>query len=583
MAQATQLQQRGDYAAAETLFRRILHQDPQHSGAVHFLGLLAHQTGQSERAIELMQKSLSLEPHNSGFLSNLGGVLLACGKPQDASEYFRKALEINPSNAEAWQNLGSALDAGGLTMDAIKCWHQALAINPRLFDVYLQLADAFIKFGWREEAIATYNDALTVRPENPEVLARCGALLAEQGQIEKGMDFIDQAIARQPDLPLAHFNKGVLCEQVGDFPHARTELRKAIELDKEFYQAYVMLAGISHLAKDDPLVQKLEAACKEKHGKETGRLINVNFALAKVLHDNKQYDQAIEHYNEGNRLWRRNFSYSTQAQTRHFERIKSVFDQQFLQRNSNNISQLPIFIVGMPRSGTTLLEQTLARHPQIHGGGELTILHNELRYQFGPPQNHEKMFTGIATLSDNELGALADICAHKMQALAPHARRVIDKMPSNFAYLGLLHVLFPNACFIHCRRDPMDTCFSCYTTLFSQNHEYTYDLTELGEFYNLYEDMMQYWRESLPKERILEVQYEDVVTNTESTLRQIVEHCHLPWDNELLNAPDAKNVVRTASVYQVRQPIHRNSVGRWRHYEAHLGPLKAALQSRQPN
>jgi len=259
--------------------------------------------------------------------------------------------------------------------------------------------------------------------------------------------------------------------------------------------------------------------------------------------------------------------------------MQQVYGPAFIARAGRfgNPSEKPLFIVGMPHSGTSLLEQILTCHPEVYGGGEMTFLHAELRRRMGPRLLGD--FAGaVMAFSDAEWAELGTSLLSHLDRMAPLARRVTDKMPSNFMMLGLLHGLFPNARIIHCRRNPLDTCISCFTTSFKQGHKFTNDLRELGEYYRLYQEAMAYWRQVLPPHVLYEVDYENLVADMESEVRKLLAHSGLEWDARCLDFQQNQRAVNTASVYQVRQPIYSTAIGRWKRYAAHLGPLLEALE-----
>jgi hypothetical protein len=231
----------------------------------------------------------------------------------------------------------------------------------------------------------------------------------------------------------------------------------------------------------------------------------------------------------------------------------------------------------MPRSGTTLVEQILASHPQVHGAGELTALETILIDQLGARLSPIDRARRLADLSAGDLAAMGGAYISRIRALAPGALRVTDKMPANFRFAGLIRLMLPNARIIHCRRDPVDTCLSCYARKFSRGQPYAYDLRELGLYYRAYDALMAHWRRLLPMDRLIEVRYEQVVGDLEGEARRMIAFLDLAWDDACLTFHRTRRPVRTASVNQVRQPLYRTSVARWRPYEKHLGPLLDAL------
>jgi hypothetical protein len=315
-------------------------------------------------------------------------------------------------------------------------------------------------------------------------------------------------------------------------------------------------------------------------GKRDGRVLDrmrLEFALGKAWMDAGDEGRAFAHFDAGNRLKRDSLSYDVEADVARIEAIGSAFSPDLMRRDggAGDRSELPILIVGMPRSGTTLIEQILASHPDVHGGGELAQL-GALIGEFLGGADFQQW---LANLKPERLAELGRAYCGQLAGLAPGRLRVTDKTPANFLYAGLIHLMAPNARIIHCRRDARDTCLSCYTTLFSAGQQFTYDLGELGAYYRSYTGLMDHWRELLPPDRFTEVRYEDVVADLESEARRLVAFCGLAWDDACLDFHKTGRQVRTASANQVRQPLYGHSVGRWARYGDHLAPLTAALDA----
>ena len=312
--------------------------------------------------------------------------------------------------------------------------------------------------------------------------------------------------------------------------------------------------------------------------------MRLHFALGKALADLGRHDQSFGHLLAGNTIKRQQIVYEEEKVLRSFERAQAEFTPKLVQdsRGLGHPSPVPVFIVGMPRSGTTLVEQMLASHPKVFGAGEVDYFADalaELRGSAGAPLGlaHE-----VPRVVGAELRQLGAAYFERISAEAPAAQRITDKMPQNFRLAGLIHLALPNARIIHCRRDPIDTCLSCFSLLFAGEQPYSYELGELGRFYRGYERLMEHWRRVLPKEVMLEIDYEDLVTDFENRARQILAHCDLEWNDACLTFYKTQRPVNTASMIQVRRPIYRSSIGRWRPYERMLGPLLEALELGKP-
>lgn len=575
---AIQYQQQGDYPQAERLFRAILARDERQPEALHYLGLLAHQTGRDPLAEELLRKSLALAPANSGFYYNFAGVLAAGGRGNEAVPQYQRALELDPDDARAWHKLALTLRSLGHPEDAIECWQRCLKVKPDFVEAWLTLAETYQSLGLTAEEFDATQKAYALDSRSHVTALPLARALVDQGRYAEAAELVDGVIAKEPGVPFAYYDKGVVLTALGQFSEAGRQYAKALALAPDYFQVYVNYVAIRKFDLDDPVVKRLESCLRKSGGGEPDSGVNVNFALGKVYQDHQQYARAFGCFRTGNRLYRAKVNYSTESQRHYYDDIRGCLDADFIKRNraADNASQTPVFIVGMPRSGTTLVEQILARHPQVHARGELTVLSSVLRRRLGV-DFRLNFAPSLVKIAPPELQQLGRQYLEQLTAPAGSAARVTDKMPSHFALLGLIHVLFPQARIIHCRRDPLDTCVSCFTTLFKNGQAFSYDLRELGEYYCLYEQMMAHWRALLPRDAIFDIQYEALIHEPEVWTRKLVEHCGLPWDPACLEFSAARRAVSSASAFQVRQPLYSSSVGRWRVYAEYLEPLRAAL------
>ncbi|HEY4128926.1 MAG TPA: sulfotransferase [Gammaproteobacteria bacterium] len=578
IGRAVGLQQRGDYAAAEKIYAEVLAADPRQADAQQFMALLAFQTGREALSEIHMRRALELAPGRPDFHFNYGNMLFKSRRPQEAAQAFQRAVDINPDMTDAWWGLGEVLHSLNHDAHATVCFQHVLEQQPERVPAWHAIGECLQSLGLNREAIAAYQGGLQRAPNDPELhLALLTALIDARLDAE-----VDAAFARlfslAPKMPEVYYTQGVWLANRGDFEAARAALKTALELNPDYYQAALYYSYVTPLKLDDPAVLRLLERAERDEWDDPGQGSNVHFALGYVLDKNKQYDEAFQHYLEANRLHRQRLDYSTAAQRTLQESMQQAFDAAFFARAARvaSRSDKPLFIVGMPRSGTSMLEQMLSSHPLVHGGGEMTFLHAELRRRLGP-RAQDDFAGGVLGLRDAELAEVAAGLVAYMDQMAPTARRVTDKMPSNFMLVGLLHALFPRAHIIHCIRDPLDTCTSCFTTSFKHGHKFTNDLKELGEYHRLYQENMAHWRKVLPPGTLYEIRYEDLVADTETQLRRLLEFCGLEWDPACLNFQENQRAVSTASVFQVRQPIYASAVGRWKNYATHLGPLMEAL------
>jgi tetratricopeptide (TPR) repeat protein len=472
------------------------------------------------------------------------------GQFAEAVVAYEKVLAIQPDFAEVHNDLGNVLTGRGHFDDARLHYERAIALRPDLFEPYTNLGNALRHQRRFDEAIAYYQQALALNPDSAGTHNELGKTLLDQGQLERALASFNRALAIKPDFVEAHYNRSGL---------------------KTFTAGDADLAALEGLAGD---AGRLPA----------GKMTYVHFALAKALDDAGEYDRAFEQWKQGNALKRKEIDFDESLDRQFLQDHFRVFNPRLFERTSGSgdSSPLPIFIVGMSRSGSSLVEQILATHPLVHGGGETIDLGRVARAaidsrgrtipypgyvsQFGP--------RSLAQLGQNYLASLPPLPAGKT--------RFTDKTPGNVWYAGLIHLALPNAKIIHTTRDPIDTCLSCYSSLFTSGHRFSYDLAELGRYYRRYTELMEHWRSVLPADAMLDVAYENVVNNLEEQVRRLLDYCGLPWDDRCLSFYNTDRPVSTASNVQVRQPVYRRSLGRWHRYEKHLGPLLAELEGLRP-
>jgi tetratricopeptide (TPR) repeat protein len=569
---ALSLQQQQRLAEAEALYRTILERDPVHVQARYNLGLLRVRQGGLDEAIGLFARALDRQPDFAEAHNALGIALRLANRHQQALEHYQRALALKPDYAEVENNIGLALQALGRNAKAVDHYHRALAIKPDYAEAENNLGAALRALHRYEEAAGHYRRAVALEPGSAAAHNNLGAALQLLGRHDEALAQAEQALALAPGFAEAYHGRGTVLRTLGRLDEARQALEQAIALAPRRAEFYRSLAEAKHFTESDPHRAMIEALARDMASLPAEDRLHLDFALGKVYDDLGEHERAFSHLVEGNALKRRQIVYDEGAALAGLDRLRGLFSAEIMRERAGqgDPSPLPVFIIGMPRSGTTLCEQILASHPKIHGAGELGDFEAAVAALGGAG--------GIpADIGGEELRAIGAGYLARVAALAPGAARITDKMPANFRFAGLIHLVLPNARLIHLRRDPVDTCLSCFSILFGGDQPFTYDLAELGRYYRAYQKLMAHWRAVLPPGVMLDVDYEALVGDFAREARGILAHCGIEWDDACLDFHKTQRPVHTASAVQVRQPIYRSSVGRWRPSQEALRPLLDAL------
>lgn len=574
----------GRYVELENWARSLLKLYPDSGVVWKLLGLSFQMQGKD--ALPALQKSADLLPNDAEAHGNLAAALRVRGQLEAAVASGRRALQISPDFAEAYVNLGVALQDLGQLDEAIESYRRALQIKPDFVEALNNLGGALKELGQLDEAAASYRRALEIKPDFAKAHSNLGVVLRELGQLDGEVACYRRALEIDPMCSEAMLGLGQLCMASGEMLEAESLFRKALEIKPDDLETRLLLAQVRKVKVGDEnfaaLVAAENAARRGKSPMPYKKAIFLHFALGKCFDDVGDYDRAFQNFIEGCKLKRATFTYDSEQTTQHFSDIIRVFNRATIERlrGSGDPSRLPIFVLGMPRSGTTLVEQIIASHPDVHGAGELPDLMEIAQRDVAG--NGVVFPDNIPALDQSSLSAWAADYIAGLQRRAPDAKRITDKMPTNYFAIGLIHAMLPNAKIIHVNRNPVDTCLSCFVQLFSKQLEHTYDLSELGQYYVDYARLMEHWRSVLPAGTLLEVQYEDIVADQEGQARRMIDFCGLYWNDACIDFHKSKRSVHTASVTQVRQPIYKSSVERWRPYEKFLGPLLDVLGDLAP-
>jgi tetratricopeptide (TPR) repeat protein len=572
-------QRRLDEAVA--CFRRAIDLAPGYAGTHYNLGNALREKAELDEAAACYRKALELKPDYPEAHNNLAVVLQAQGRCGDAAAQYERAISLRPDYAEAHNNLGVTLRGLGRLAEAMVCYERALAIKPGYPQARLNLGNLLLNQERFDEAIAQYERLLAVQPDWPEVHCNLGTARLKRGDPEAGIVHYQQALALKPDYAPAHHYLGSALQGLGRLTEAQHAYETAIEIAPATGRFYRHLFEVRSATAGDKYILAMEKLAQNITSLSNHDQTELHFALGKAYADLEEYERSFHHLLMGNQRKRRDVAYDEPAMLRFLDRIRAVFAPELMQSKQGlgDPSAVPVFIVGMPRSGSTLVEQILASHRQVLGAGERPHMMHVVGNLRSPVDAAASFPEVLPLMSGDMLRQHGRSYVSASSAAAPAALRITDKMPGNFAYAGLIHLILPNARIIHTRRDPVDTCLSCFSILFASGNPQTYDLAELGRYYRAYSALMEHWRDVLPPGVMLEVQYEDLVADTERQARRIVRHCGLEWDDACLDFRAAQRPVWTASAAQVRRPIYHSSVGRWRRYSAFLTPLLQALEA----
>lgn len=600
--------QTGNNPLAVQLIARAIRSNPKQINAYNNLGVVLMEMGRPEEAVENYRKALSLKqnypeaqnncgialydlgrvaeavacyriaiaqrPNYAEAHNNLGNALRALGEYEKSVASYRKAISITPSFFEAYNGLGIALGHLGQWDAAIENYQQSLRFRPTYVEALNNLGNAFSALARYDEAIASYRGVIKNNPGHAEAHNNLGNALKAKGRSDEAAACYRSAISLAPSYTEAYKNLGVVLEHSGRLDDAIEQYRKAILLRPDYAEAYRHLSSaVLHTAYDDD-IRMMERLYRDAAIQDEQRM-HLCFALGKAYEDIGDYGRSFDFFTEANRIKRMTYTYTTADSEGFFARIQETFSTDFISDHMDMgvDDATPIFILGMPRSGTTLVEQILASHPVVCGAGELNYI-AELAAALCPAGS---TFPDLSP--DLDADALSGLGADYLKRLREHAAEamyITDKMPHNFLYIGLIKVALPNARIIHCRRDPLDNCLSIYKNYFADTHRYAYELTELGRYYRLYADLMQHWQQCFPG-CIYDISYEALVAEQHEQTRRLLEYCGLPWDGACLRFHETERGVQTASSAQVRRPIYSDSVRLSERYGDRLSGLKELL------
>jgi Flp pilus assembly protein TadD len=577
---------RGKFAEAVAFYRRALDVRPEMAEASNNLGNALRVLGDAEGAMNAYQEALTHREHYPEAYNNLGTMLQADKKYDEAEHALRKAIMQNPTYIEAFNNLANLLAAQKKDVDALRVLGDALKFAPKNPQTLLITAKIQLRRGAHASAEQAARLSIQDQPENAEALTVLGQVLHDLDRYDEALEMLKRAVEASPNNPEALNFYGVALKSVGRLDEAREFILKALKLNGGMFGAYANLNDLVDFSggEGEELFNRMDAIFEGAANPEADQFLALHFAYGKALDDRGEHQRALHHYVTGGKMKRAQLAYNEEETFAFFDAIRAAFPKEaFENRSFEGLpDDRPVFIIGMPRSGSTLVEQILSSHPEVYGAGEvkyLSVALAQLRDRFPSLAKYPQMMEKI---TPGQLDIVAKKYLAALTAGSGDARRVTDKLLTNYFFVGLIHLLYPNARFVNTRRDPVDTCLSGFTKLFKDDMPHSYDLGELGRYYTKYLDVMNHWEKVLPEGVMTTVVYEDVVADTEAEAKALIKFLGLKWNAKCLDFHKSDRPVKTASVAQVRKPIYNTAVKRWTKYGDGLQPLVDAIEAGAP-
>jgi tetratricopeptide (TPR) repeat protein len=604
---------RGKLPEALVALKRATSLDPQSAQAWNNFGILRYDRREFQEAVNCYKQAIALKDNYPEAHNNLANAYRALGKNEEAVEHYQRALLIRENYPEAYNNMAAILRARSEFIEAEHAYRRAISLKPHYIEAYGNLAALLSQCDRDDEALRVLSQAVEINakhvptllqiarlqlnktnyaqaeqacrlaleedPNSANAHALLGEVLHETDRFPEALESFETALTLKPDYIEAHNHYGVCLKSVGRLDEAREQFLKTIELNPWAYGCYANLTDLEKYTTDNPRFQAMERIMNEAADPTNEAYMALHFGLGKAYEDIGEYDKAFSHFQIGATMKRAKLKYNEEEAFAFFDAIRETFGSDFFANLpfEGNPSEKPIFIIGMPRSGSTLIEQILSSHPQTCGAGEIKEFSRRLtalRSRFPTLPKYPQI---ALKMNRDHYKIVADGYLSKLESYSKDASIITDKLLTNYYFVGMLHAAFPKAKFIHSKRNPVDTCLSAYTKLFKDDMPHSYDFGELGRYYKKYEELMAHWEQMLPPGVIKTVLYEKVVDDLESSARELIDFVGLPWDPACLSFHESRRPVKTASVVQVRQPVYRSSVEKWRSYGSRLQPLIEAL------
>ena len=565
------LRDQGKLEEAIAAYNKVLSVKPDYAEAYNNKGLIFKEQEKLEEAINAYNNALSIKPDYVEVHYNIGNVFRDQEKLQEAIEAYGNALSIKPDYADAYLSLGNALTEQGKLDQAIEAYSKALSIKPDYADAYLNMSVTLKEQGKLDEAIVASHEALSIKPDYVEAYLNMGATLEDQEKLDEAIEAYNKAISIKPDYADAHLNKGNVLKVQRTLDEAIEAYNKAISIKPDYADAHLNLSSIKKYAVNDEQFLQVQELYKSD-GLSDHKRCKLSFTLAKMYEDVGNLDQAFSHLFVGNALRKKLLKYSFKQDADLFNRLKETqpyFLINSLEIKESLIKPKPIFILGMPRSGTSLVEQIISSHSKVAGAGELKLVEH-----LG-----KKLPLNPKSISIEAISEFRQRYLSELSKLSHGKHFVTDKMPHNFLFIPLICAAFPEAKIVHVQRNAAATCWSNYKQYFAvEGLGYCYDLKDVVSYYSLYSDLVEFWQAKY-SDRIYNLNYEKLTKDQESETRELINILGLDWDKACLSPHKNKRRVRTASNQQVRQKVYKGSSEAWRKYEPYLGGAFDSLHS----
>ena len=567
----------GKLDSAVDNYKKAILLNPDYAEAHLNLGNAYEDLSQFDNTILSYQKAITLNPNYSEAYNNLGNVYQNLHQFENAIKSYQKAIELEPDYAEAHFSIGLAYKELGYLEDAAEHLEKVIILKPKFIDANNFLGKILITLGRPDSAYDYFNQAIELKPDFAEAHNNLGVALQDLGELDDAVQSYEYATLLNPKYFEAHHNLGIAYQSLGNIDSSVQSYEKALAISPDSAETYHNLSYLKKYSEKDHQISKMHSLLASNNLENSERIF-LNLALARIYENLGNKNEFFKFLNEGNKLSKDELNYSIEQSSQEISTIKKLYSPplnaiQELQSLDSSSNQ-PIFIIGMPRSGTTLVEQIISNHREVYGGGEINTLTNLIS-----PIIKNFIAGDIRQLDQKAISYIRQEYQEMLNSINTHKNIITDKLPLNFQYIGFILSAFPEAKIVHLKRDAIATCWSNYRCTFkSKANGYSYNFDDLAQFYNLYEDLMKFWHELYPN-KIHDICYEDLTTNQEEETQKLLKYCDLDWDENCLNFHTNKRAVQTASSLQVREKMYQGSSDVWKQYWTHIQPLISGLKS----